>query len=438
MASDTRFSEILSGSAWALSARVVATGLGLVTSIVIARFYGAEVMGIVAVLNSFLMLAAIFTVFGTNTSILRLLPEYLANYSPTSAFKLYRKTQYFVAGLSVATGALFFLGSGFIADTVFSKPHLQFYFALAALFILFQSLIDLNTQAIRGVRLIRVFAFMQLLPSLSKLIILITITIFFFHPDNPIYAMFASITITALAGLWIMERIFRQKISPQDSLHLMPLRDILHISLPMLIGAGVYFILKQIGVLMLGAYRPEVEVGYYAAAVKLATLTAFVFQAFNSMVAPKISELFHTDKIDELFYVAKKSTKLILWTTTPILVFLIVLGRPVLSLMYGADFTVAYRVLVILVISQFINGICGATGPFMNMTGHQKVLSNIIVCAAVLCIVLNCFLIPLFGMTGAAVSATFGILFWNFSVLFYMKKKFGRTIIYIPFYTKNV
>jgi hypothetical protein len=44
--SDKKFSEILTGSAWALSARVITTGLGMVTSIIIARVYGAEVMGI--------------------------------------------------------------------------------------------------------------------------------------------------------------------------------------------------------------------------------------------------------------------------------------------------------------------------------------------------------------------------------------------------------
>jgi len=432
--SDTRFSEILTGSAWALSARVLATAIGLVTSIIVARFYGAEVMGIVAVLNSFLMLATLFTVLGTGTSILRLIPEYMVRYSPTAAFRVYRKTQYFVAGVSLVTSALLFLGSGVIADRVFSKPHLQFYFALAALFIFFKSLMDLNTQAIRGVRLIRVFAFMQVLPSLCKLAILIPITIFCFHPDNPVYAMFASIAITALAGVWIMDRAFKQKTSPSDLLHPMPMKEILSISLPMLMTAGMFFFLKEIGVIMLGIYRPEADVGYYSAAGKLATLTAFVYQAVNSMAAPRFAELFHTGKTDELFYVAQKSAKLIFWTTTPILIFLIVLGRPVLSLLYGNDFVAAYWVLVILVAGQFINGACGSTGILMNMTGHQKTLRNIIACAALLCVVLNFIFIPVFGMVGAAASTITGILFWNFAVLFFYKIKFGKTTAYIPFY----
>ena len=82
LVSDKKFSEILRNSVWALGAKVLAAVLGMVTYIIIARWYGADVLGIVAVLQSFLMLATIFTVLGTNTSILRLTPEHLAKYPP--------------------------------------------------------------------------------------------------------------------------------------------------------------------------------------------------------------------------------------------------------------------------------------------------------------------------------------------------------------------
>ncbi|WP_291318892.1 oligosaccharide flippase family protein [Desulfonatronospira sp.] len=74
LVSDEKFSEILRGSVWALGAKVLAALLGMVSYIIIARWYGAEVLGIVAVLQSFLMLATIFTVMGTKSSILRLIP----------------------------------------------------------------------------------------------------------------------------------------------------------------------------------------------------------------------------------------------------------------------------------------------------------------------------------------------------------------------------
>ena len=196
--SDKKFSEILTGSAWALSARVLATGMGLISSIIIARFYGAKVVGIVAVMNSFLLLATIFTVLGTGTSILRLIPEHLVKYSPTSAFRVYRKTQFMVIIVSLITGSFFFLSSGMIAEKIFSKPQLSIYFGLAAVFVVFKSLMLLNTQAVRGLRLIRTFAFMQALPSLSDLVLLAVLTAFFFNRDNPIYTSLASLAVTGI------------------------------------------------------------------------------------------------------------------------------------------------------------------------------------------------------------------------------------------------
>lgn len=123
--SDKKFSEIFIGSVWALSARVLSAGFGLISSIIVARFYGAEVLGLIAVISSFLTLATTLTVFGTNISILRLIPEHLAKYSPTSAFKVYRKTQCLVIIVSLVTGTAFFCGSSLIADKMFSKPHLS-------------------------------------------------------------------------------------------------------------------------------------------------------------------------------------------------------------------------------------------------------------------------------------------------------------------------
>jgi O-antigen/teichoic acid export membrane protein len=72
--SDRKFSEILTGSTIALSARVVAAVLALITSIIVARLYGAEMTGILAMINSFLMLTTIFTLLGTSTSMLRFIP----------------------------------------------------------------------------------------------------------------------------------------------------------------------------------------------------------------------------------------------------------------------------------------------------------------------------------------------------------------------------
>lgn len=433
LTSDQKFSEILSGSAWALSARAISILLGLVASIIIARVYGAEVVGIVAVMNSFLMLATIFTVLGTGTSLLRLIPEHLTKYSPTSAFKVYRKTQFIVILISLLTGTLFIFFADLIAARIFSKPHLSYYFALASAFVVFKSLMQLNTHAVRGLRLIKVFALMQVLPQGFNLLLLISLGFFWPTRDVPVYALLGSFAITGMMGWFIMEFAFRKKMQPGDPAHLMSAHGILTISLPMLMSATMAFFIGQTGVLIMGVFRTETEVGYYAIAVRLATLTTFVLNAINTMAAPKFSELFHSDNMDELFYVAQKSAKLIFWTTTPILTGLLIFGKPALKLLFGPDFTAAYGAMVILVIGQFINSISGSTGYFMNMTGNHKAFRNITLGAAIITAGLGFALIPSYGIIGAAFTGMVSLSFWNIGTLIFIKVKYGKIIGYLPF-----
>ena len=430
--SDKRFSEILTGSAWALGARVISAALGLVVSVVVARFYGAEVVGIVAVIKSFLMLVTIFTVLGTGTSILRLIPEHLAKYSPSSAFKVYRKTQWMVIGISVATGAASFLAAHLIADKVFSKPHLSYYFSLASVFVVFRSIMQLNTQAVRGLRLIKMFAVMQFLPQFFNLAFLIVVGFVWANRDVPVYAVLFGFAVTGLIGCVVMKHSFKKQMGPADPVHHISGRAILAISLPMLMTATMSFIIGQTGVIMLGMFCDEADVGYYAVAVKLATLTAFVLQAVNAMTGPKFSELYHSGKTDDLFHVAQKATRLIFWTTVPILAAFLFLGRPVLHLVYGQAFVIAYPALVLLVVGQFVNSISGSTAIFMNMTGNQIVLRNIFTGAAVCNIALNLLLIPRFGIAGAAFTGMLTISGWNIITLIFLKRKYGRTLAYVP------
>ena len=129
---------------------------------------------------------------------------------------------------------------------------------------------------------------------------------------------------------------------------------------------------------------------------------------------------------------AKKSSKLVFWTTTPILIGLIIWGKPVLSIFFGQEFAIAYPALVLLVIGQFVNSISGSTSMFMNMTGHQNAYRNIIVISAIINIGLNLFLIPGIGIYGAAIAAMFSLSFLNIATLVYTKLKYGKTTGYFP------
>jgi O-antigen/teichoic acid export membrane protein len=430
--SDKGFSEILTGSAFALIARAGSAVLGLVVGLVVAQVYGARSNGVLAIVQSFMVMVSIFAIMGTNVSILRLIPEHIRKYSVTSAFRVYRKAQCLVAASAVFIGCLFWSGSDLIAHRVFAKTDLSFYIGITALCVLFRALLDLNTQAIRGLRMIRTFALMQVLPNFLMLFFLGVAVVFSGAWDDPVYAQLAAWGGTSMVGVIVVIRVFRRRMQSDDFVSTVKLKQLLKISAPMLMTASMNFFIGQAGVLILGIYRPTEEVGFYSIAVKLAMLTTFVLQAINSMAAPKFSELYHTGKIDELFRIAKKSTKLIFWTTVPIFIVLVFFGEGILSL-YGREFSQAYVPMVVLLLGQFVNSVAGSTGYFMNMTGHESVLRNVIAVASMFNLVLCFILIPSFGALGAAISGSLSLLLWNSWVLLFIRRKFGTTIGYMPF-----
>lgn len=434
LTADKGFTEILAGTAWAMVSRAGTTALALVGSLLITRLYGAESMGILALVTSVLGMVTVFTVLGTGTSILRMIPEHIARNSPASAFNIYRKTQCLVAGVSVITGLLLLAFARPIASGIFSKPHLAGLVAASAGVVLFKSIMELNQQAVRGLKLIRTYAVLQLLPSLA-LVVLLLVGLKWKTPTLPAYAQLTAWVITGIAGAVIMNRAFRRRLQPGDIPGdipgTIPAGSILGLSLPMLLTASMNIIISQTGIILLGMTRSAAEVGYYAVAVKLATITAFVLSSINTMSAPRFSELYHQGRSDELLRIARKSTRLIFWTTAPILLGLLVSGKPVLQL-FRPEFKAAYPAMCILVAGQFINSISGSTGYFMNMTGHHCALRNIKIAAALINVTMNLILTPRFGITGSASAACTSMICWNLAEIVIIKRMFGRSIGYFP------
>lgn len=430
---DAHFGEILRGTTFTLSAKIAILLIGIGSNIIIARYYGAEIMGILAIINSILAIGSIFPIMGTNVSILRLIPEHVAKYSFRSALFIYKKIIYAVIGLSFLLGLIILVSSDFIALRIFSKGYLSYLIVLSAVFLVTQTIYQINTEAIRALKEIRLYAFVQFLPSALKLLFLILLTFTFYNKYNPIYIQFLIITIGALITYYFIRSIFLFKINSNQEKRINKLSysEIISISFPMFLTGAMHLVIGQTDIIMLGIMRSEAEVGVYAVALKLAMLTSFVLISINSIAAPKFSELYHTNKIEELSSIARKSSKLIFWTTVPILLFLILFGKLVLSI-FGKEFIIGYFALVLLVIGQFINSAAGSVGYFLDMTGHQKSFRNIVFFSLILNVGLNLVLIPIYGINGAAFASMVSISVWNIASAIYIRTKFGFLISYLP------
>ncbi|MCF6334241.1 MAG: polysaccharide biosynthesis C-terminal domain-containing protein, partial [Spirochaetales bacterium] len=110
-----------------------------------------------------------------------------------------------------------------------------------------------------------------------------------------------------------------------------------------------------------------------------------------------------TEGVTQTKKILLKMMKLTSVFCIPIFLFLIFAGKWVLSL-FGTNYIDAYPALVILSIGLSINTILGSHMTYLQFSGKQLYALLIQIIAVIIGCLLNFILIPLFVITGAAIS----------------------------------
>lgn len=413
------------------SAKILGTLAALGTSLIVARYYGTEMVGILAIINAILVMGMVFGLMGTDVAVLRLVPEYLQKYSLSSVIVLHKKMMVTVIAFSaiVCTGLV--LSSSFICQVILHNEQTYIYVVLAAFLIVVKSLSALNMETLRGLQRIKIYAYMHTFQFIFNFILIAALTLLFYQENNPLHAFFVNIVVTSLILLFLVRYII-SKVEIKNTLqHAVSFKEIISLSFPMFLTSSMLMVIYQSDTLMLGFFRNQSEVGIYAISLKLAALSNFVLNSVNSLSAPKFAQLYHAGDLEQLKIVAQKSTRLSFWATLPIILIYFIFGSEILGL-FGREFMIGYPALLLLSAGQLVNVAAGAVGLLLDMTGHEKIFRNIVIGAGVLNIILNVILIPIYHLNGAAFASMVTVIIWNVVAAIYIKRKIGFSISYIP------
>jgi O-antigen/teichoic acid export membrane protein len=208
-----------------------------------------------------------------------------------------------------------------------------------------------------------------------------------------------------------------------------PLANILTFSFPLFLSSSMMLLLQWIDIVILGYYVSTSEIGVYNIIVKISMISSIILFSINSIAAPKFSELFTKNKLEELKKIIKETSMLISVVSLPILL-LIFIGSQYILNFFGPEYIDGSISLNILILGQLVNVICGSVGYVLIMTENQKIFRNIILLTTVLNIILNIFLIPTYGILGAAVSSMICVIIWNVISYIYIYKKYNFSTIW--------
>ncbi|WP_237421263.1 MATE family efflux transporter [Flavobacterium sp. HBTb2-11-1] len=199
-------------------------------------------------------------------------------------------------------------------------------------------------------------------------------------------------------------------------------KEIFTKSYPIAISGLALFLLMCFDIMFLKKYKNDETVAFYSVGVKLMTIVSVIIVTINITVSSKISEFFASKNLAELKKVVRKSVRLIFGMTFPVVLLMCVFSEYILSF-FGHQYIAAQVPFLIVIIGQGICSVFGSAPVYLNMTGRQHIFQIILIIAVAINFILNRFLIPMYGMTGAAVAFVSSSFFWNFvSTVFIYKK----------------
>ena len=198
-----------------------------------------------------------------------------------------------------------------------------------------------------------------------------------------------------------------------------------HYIIPGLMG----LVLAQSDRVMLRFMCGETEVGFYSAAISIATLSSFVFSALITSFRPSILEA-KTKNIVSYETELINLYSIVIYMSLAIAVGLTILALPITTILYGDAFEKTSVILRIAVWYTPFSYIGGVRMVYILAEDKQQYLWIISLTGMMLNIALNLIFIPQMSGYGAALATTITQIFTNV-VIVYLIKPIRKNLSYV-------
>lgn len=413
-------------SLWSLFSKVTIAVTAIATNYIVSKTYGAEAVGYLAIFNSIVTFSSIFSTFGLNVFVLKLIPAAQEDHPDVSIKSTIDKCLYSVASFGLLITLLLITFSSFLGQLVFEREDLEFIIILSSLAIIPNAIFEVLQAAFRSIRKLESLVNVQFWISILKISLLLFASFLIEAFYAPLYIILLSILITSLLSYRKIKLALRKVDEEQTkyNLSLFKFSYLFKSSLPMLLTASATMIISHFDFLILGRYVEMKYIGYYAVAHKLALTLSFILKAINSSTAPLFSKSFIQNDFSKLKILLKRTSRMSGLFSIPLALVFFFFGKDILIL-FSDGFENGYSSLVILTFAQLFSSATGSVGYFLNMTGYEKSFRNIVIASSVLNVILNLLLIPNYGIFGAAIATCTSIIFNNLCASILIRVKFG-------------
>lgn len=377
---------------WAVLGKVVTLLGSLLVGIMVARYLGPEQYGLMRYVISYVALFQVFASFGLDNIEIR-----EESKAPDKRDSIVGTAFVIRVFFAVITMLLIIISAILFEADAYTKWMIAIY-SLSVLFNVFAVVRNHFTSLIWNEYVVKSEISRTLIGMLIKAILL------WIHASLTWFIIAVLFDALILATGYITS--YQKKIASirdwtfDKSLAFYLIRE----SYPLVVSLSAVIIYQRVDQIMLGKMLDTASVGFYAVAASFVEIFLFVPQIIAQTVTPILVRTYNTDIVEY-----QKKVQNFVNITVWLCVCMAVLGAMcafwLIKFTYGEQYLAAVVILQVLIFKIIPNAMSSTAGQTIIIERKQKYawIRNVTACA--LCVGLNYFLIPQYGVLGAAVSS---------------------------------
>ena len=416
--------RITKGGSLVLMSTLAKMGLVFVSEVIIIRYLSTKEFGLFSLSFAFANILAVFSTLGMAAG----LPAYISH---QLAQKNYAKVRavFFVSlkisiSISIVVALALYASAEFISQQLLNEPLLSEGIKVFAFIIPLIALINLLTSHMRSIQQVggKVYYKDILRPFLATVFVLFVIVMRLSFRWL-LFAYAASFLITCIALFFYTKEKYFDEIptSPPAAVT----KEVLKFTMPLLGTGLIAQLIMWTDTLILGWFHSAEVVGLYNGATRIGQVATLILTSMVFLYMPIASRLYSLNDERNIHVVYATITKWVFILTLPFFLCLFGIPESVLGIILGSQYVEASHALQFLAFGFFVHILLGPNAQTMIAYGKQKINFISLFVGLLLNVVLDIFIIPIYGIVGAAVASCACLILSNSLISYCLYKISG-------------
>ncbi len=201
-------------------------------------------------------------------------------------------------------------------------------------------------------------------------------------------------------------------------------RTILSYSAFIILGGSAAIVLLEIDKVMINQYIQIENVAYYSVASYIAMTIAVPSRSMHQITYPITAELLNSSDLVGLQKLYQKSS-LTLFITSGLLFMLIIINLDELYLLLPEDYRGGFTIVFLIGLAKVYDALLGNNNAILYNSDYYRTVLAMGVFLAVITVLFNMWLIPEYGLDGAAIASFMAFFIYNSIKMAFVKWKYG-------------